>query len=63
MSDNIVNLRRARKRQDRRRDDAKAAENRIVYGMTKAERRSLEAQREKADRDLDARRIVGPDDR
>jgi Domain of unknown function (DUF4169) len=59
----IVNLRRARKRQDRRRDDAKAAENRIVYGMTKAERRSLEAQRQKADRDLDARRIVGPDDR
>ena len=59
----IVNLRRARKRQDRRRDDAKAAENRIVYGMTKAERRSLEALREKADRDLDARRIVGPDDR
>ena len=59
----IVNLRRARKRQDRRRDDGKAAENRIVYGMTKAERRSLEAQREKADRDLDARRIVGPDDR
>ena len=59
----IVNLRRARKRQDRRRDDAKAAENRIVYGMTKAERRSLEAQREKADRDLDARRILGPDDR
>ena len=59
----IVNLRRARKRQDRRRDDAKAAENRIVYGMTKAERRSLEAEREKADRDLDARRIVGPDDR
>jgi hypothetical protein len=31
--------------------------------MTKAERRSLEAHREKADRDLDARRIVGPDDR
>ncbi|MBV8104851.1 MAG: DUF4169 family protein [Hyphomicrobiales bacterium] len=59
----IVNLRRARKRQDRRRDDAKAAENRIVYGMTKAERRSIEAEREKADRDLDARRIVGPDDR
>ena len=59
----IVNLRRARKRQDRRRDDAKAAENRIVYGMTKAEWHSLKAQREKADRDLDARRILGPDDR
>ncbi len=59
----IVNLRRARKRQDQRRGDAKAAENRIVYGMTKAERRSIEAEREKADRDLDTRRIVGPDDR
>jgi hypothetical protein len=59
----IVNLRRARKRQDRRRDDAKAAENRIVYGMTKVERRSIEAEREKADRDLNARRLVGPDDR
>ena len=59
----IVNLRRARKRQDRRRDDAKAAENRIVYGMTKAERRSIEAEREKAERDLNAHRIIGPDDR
>ena len=59
----IVNLRRARKRQDRRRDDSKAAENRIVYGMTKVERRSIEAEREKADRDLNARRLVGPDDR
>jgi len=59
----IVNLRRARKRRDRRRDDAKAAENRILHGTPKAERRSIEAEREKADRDLDARRIVGPDDR
>jgi hypothetical protein len=59
----VVNLRRARKRHDRSRDDAKAAENRILHGMTKAERRSIEAERDKADRDLDARRIVGPDDR
>jgi len=59
----IVNLRRERKRQDRRRDDAKAAENRILHGMPKAERRSIMAEREKAERDLDARRIVGPDDR
>jgi Domain of unknown function (DUF4169) len=58
----IVNLRRARKRQDRRRDDSKAAENRIVYGMTKVERRSIEAEREKADRDLNALRLVGPDE-
>jgi hypothetical protein len=59
----IVNLRRERKRQDRRRDDAKAAENRILYGMTNARRRSIEAEREKAERDLDACRIMGPDDR
>ena len=58
----VVNLRLARKRQDRRRDDAKAAEHRLAYGMTKAERRSIEAEQKKADRDLDARRIVGPDD-
>jgi hypothetical protein len=61
MSD-IVNLRRARKHQDRRRDEAKAAENRAFFGMTKAERRLIEAEQEKADRELNARRIVGPDD-
>ncbi len=59
----IVNLRRARKRQDRRRDDAKAAENRILHGMTKAERLLIEAERQKADRDLDARKVVPPDER
>ena len=59
----IVNLRRARKRQDRRRDEAKAAENRILHGMTKAERLLIEAERQKADRDLDARKVVPPDER
>ena len=59
----IVNLRRARKRQDRRRDDAKAAENRILHGMTKVERLLIEAERQKADRDLDARKVVPPDER
>jgi len=59
----IVNLRRARKRQDRRRDVAMAAENRILHGMTKAERLLIEAERQKADRDLDARKVVPPDER
>jgi len=59
----IVNLRRARKRQDRRRDEAKAAENRILHGMTKAERLLIGAERQKADRDLDARKVVPPDER
>jgi Domain of unknown function (DUF4169) len=59
----IVNLRRARKRQNRLRDDAKAAENRILHGMTKAERLLIEVERQKADRDLDARKVVPPDER
>jgi Domain of unknown function (DUF4169) len=59
----IVNLRRARKRQDQRRAEAKAAENRILHGMTKAERRSIEPQRQKAERDLDARKVVPSDER
>ena len=59
----IVNLRRARKRQNRRRDDAKAAENCILHGMTKAERLLIEAERQKADRNLDARKVVPPDER
>ena len=59
----IVNLRRARKHQNRRRDDAKAAENRILHGMTKAQRLLIEAELQKADRDLDARKVVPPDER
>jgi hypothetical protein len=59
----IVNLRGARKRRDRRRHDAKAAENRILHGMTKAERLLIEAERQKAERDLDARKVVPPDGR
>ncbi len=58
-----VNLRRARKHRDRRRDDAKAVENRILHGMTKAERLLIEAKQKKADRDLDARKVVPPDER
>ncbi len=58
----LVNLRRARKRKDRQREDADAAANRLLFGMTKAERRALEAERTKAERELEARRILRPDD-
>ena len=58
----VVNLRRARKSRERRRKEAKAAENRIAFGMTKAERRRLDSEREKAERDLDGHRLVRPDD-
>ena len=58
----IVNLRRARKQRNERRAKAEAAANRILFGMTKAERRTLEKERAHAERELEARRIVGPDD-
>jgi hypothetical protein len=58
----IVNLRHARKRKDRRREEADATANRLLFGMTKAERRALESERTKAERELDARQIAHPDE-
>lgn len=59
----IVNLRRARKRTNERRAEAEAAANRILFGTTKTQRRAVENERAKAERELEARRIVGPDDK
>ena len=53
----LVNLRQARKRRERERDVAAAAQNRAAFGVTKAERRTIEAERAKAERALDAHRI------
>ena len=58
----VVNLRRERKRKGRRREEAKAAQNRIVFGMTKAERLRLEDELDKAERGLEAHKIVRTDD-
>ena len=58
----IVNLRRSRKAQDRRREEARAAENRILFGMTKAERLVVEIERAKADRNLEAHKITPAQD-
>ena len=57
----IVNLRRARKGRERRREEAEAAENRVLFGMTKAERRRTESERDKAERGLDALKLARPD--
>ena len=57
----LVNLRQARKRRERKRDAAAAAQNRAAFGVTKAERRTIEAERTKAERALDAHRIDRPD--
>jgi Domain of unknown function (DUF4169) len=58
----VVNLRRARKEKKRQRKEAEAAENRIAFGMTTAERRRLKSEREKTERCLDAHRLPRPDD-
>ena len=50
----IVNLRRARKRKERAEKEARAAENRIGFGRSKAERALSDARK-----DLAARRLEG----
>lgn len=60
MSD-VVNLRRARKSRERRREEANAANNRTAFGMTKAERRRLDNEREKTGRNLDGHRLIDPE--
>jgi len=58
----IVNLRRARKQKNARLAEAEAAANRIRFGTPKAMRLAIEKERAMAERELDARRIEGPDD-
>jgi hypothetical protein len=59
----VVNLRRARKRLERGRKEAEAAANRLAFGMKKSERRRIESETEKAERELEAHRLVPPDER
>ncbi|MCA1242455.1 DUF4169 family protein [Stappia stellulata] len=54
MSGEIINLRKARKARKRQDKDARAAENRIVFGRTKAERTVVKAENERAQRRIDA---------
>ena len=49
----IVNLKRHRKRKDRAAKEEIAAENRVQFGRTKAEKELAEAQNEKAAKDLE----------
>lgn len=57
----IVNLRRARKAKERGRHEAEAAQNRAVFGRSKAEKRLAESERARAEASLDARRLAEPD--
>lgn len=53
----IVNLRRRRKADARKREASLAAENRVRFGRTLAAKRSEKAVELKRERDLDGRRI------
>ena len=57
----ILNLRRARKLKERERQQAEAAQNRAVFGRSKAEKRLTETERALAKASLDAWRLTGPD--
>jgi len=59
----VVNLRRARKRRERAREEAEAAANRLAFGMKKSERRRIASETEKAERELEAHGLVPPDER
>jgi hypothetical protein len=53
----IVNLRQARKRRARAEKEAEAAANRTKFGRTKSERRKTGAERAKAARELDDKKL------
>lgn len=57
----IVNLRRARKLKERERQQAEAAQNRAVFGRSKAEKRLVESERVLAETGLDGRRRAKPE--
>lgn len=59
----LINLRTARKRAKRQRDNGRAEVNRLAHGQPKHLRQLDRARREKADRDLDAQRIEPGDGR
>ena len=53
----IVNLRTARKRKAREEEAAKAEQNRILFGRTKAEKNKSKAEAELAARRLDGHKL------
>ncbi len=58
----IVNLRRARKRKTRLREEEAAAANRAAFGVPKAAKREARAERELAERRLDDHRLADSSD-
>jgi len=57
----IINLRQARKQKARAEAEKTAAQNRISFGRTKAERKLTEAERDKAARHIDGHKLQRDD--
>jgi len=57
----VLNLRRARKLKERERRQAEAAQNRVLFGRSKGEKRLIESERALSQASLDARRLEKPD--
>jgi len=53
----VVNLRTMRKRAAREKAGRDAAQNRVIFGITKSERLLAKARTAKTDRDLESHRI------
>ncbi|MGL4439855.1 MAG: DUF4169 family protein [Bosea sp. (in: a-proteobacteria)] len=59
MSADIINLRLARKQKARAEAGKAAAENRVSFGLSKAERVTAKAAKDIANRQLDGHRLSG----
>ena len=57
MTAEIINLRQYRKRKTRRTEEAQAAENRVRHGRDKATRRDEDKTRDRAEQDLDGKKL------
>jgi hypothetical protein len=55
--DQVVNLNRFRKAKRRQESERKAAENRALFGRSKADRVTDKAERQRSARDLDGKRL------
>ena len=53
----VVNLNRFRKAKKRAADDRLAAENRATFGRSKPERKLVARERDRADRDLEGKKL------
>jgi hypothetical protein len=58
VSADVVNLRRARKVARRAKAETNAAENRLAFGLSRAERERLKAEKAGAARHLDQHRLT-----